>query len=452
MDLNRVLQYRKTTPRPPIERIVKPFEAFIRTETSSGLLLMGCAILALIWANSPFRGLYQNIWDSRITFSVGAFVISKSAFLWINDGLMAIFFFLVGLEIKREVLVGELSEPRQAVLPIAAAAGGMLLPALMYAGFNVGTPGFAGWGIPMATDIAFALGILSLLGNRAPVGLKVFLTAVAIVDDLGAVVVIAVAYTSEIAWGFIGAGMMFWGTLVLANRLGILHPLVYAILSLLMWVAFLKSGVHATIAGIMAAVAIPVKTRINADEFLECGHAYLDAFADAGERGTEVFTNPRQRGSLQALEIACHVAEPPLQRFEHTLHPWVSYGVMPIFALANAGVSLGGDIGSILLEPVTIGVIVGLVIGKQAGIFLFSWMIVRTGLADLPEGVSWRQIYGAGVLAGIGFTMSLFIGGLAFESGPLLDAAKIGILAASAVSGFVGWSVLRKVASTDEAG
>ncbi|MBW1781436.1 MAG: Na+/H+ antiporter NhaA, partial [Deltaproteobacteria bacterium] len=246
----------------------------------------------------------------------------------------------------------------------------------------------------------------------------------------------------EIVWGFIGLGMAFWAVLILCNRLGVRHPLIYALFGTLLWVSFLKSGVHATIAGVMAAMTIPVRTRINAEEFLECGRAYLSEFDRAGERGTTILTNAEQHGSLQALETACHVAEPPLQRFEHTLHPWVSFGVMPIFALANAGVFLGGDIRAVLVNPVTLGVGFGLVLGKQIGIMLFAWAVVRMGLADFPKGVSWRQIYGASWLAGIGFTMSLFIGGLAFGQNPLLDAAKVGVLLASSVSAVIGWSIL----------
>ena len=445
--MRRVIKFRKSTPQPPIERIVEPFDEFFHTESSRGILLIISAIMALIWANSPWRELYQSVWNLRLTFSLSDMALSKPLILWINDGLMAVFFFVAGLEIKREILVGELAALRQALFPIAAALGGMVIPALIYAGFNAGKIGSSGWGIPMATDIAFALGILSLLGNRVSLGLKVFLTAVAIVDDLGAVVVIAVAYTSEIVWGFIGLGMAFWVILILCNRLGVRHPLIYGLFGTLLWVSFLKSGVHATIAGVMAAMTIPVRTRINADEFLECGRTYLAEFERAGQRSANILTNAEQHGSLQALEIACHVAEPPLQRFEHTLHPWVSFGVMPIFALANAGVFLGGDIGAVLVNPVTMGVGLGLVVGKQIGIMLFAWAVVRMGLADVPKGVSWRQIYGASWLGGIGFTMSLFIGSLAFGQDPLLDAAKVGVLIASSVSAIVGWYILARPAS-----
>jgi len=445
--MHRVIRFRKTTPPPPIERIIEPFDEFFQTESSRGVLLIFSALLALVWANSPWQGLYHAVWDLELGVNLGGSAFSKPLLLWINDGLMALFFFVVGLEIKREILVGELTAPRQAVFPIAAALGGMLIPALIYAGFNMGKAGLGGWGIPMATDIAFALGILSLLGKRAPLSLKVFLTAVAIADDLGAVVVIAVAYTSNISWGFIGVGLVFWAVLILCNRLGVRHPLAYALFGILLWASFLKSGVHATIAGVMAAMAIPARTPINADEFLECGRAYLMEFERAGEHGFDILTNAEQHGSLQALETACHAAEPPLQRFEHTLHPWVSFGIMPIFALANAGVFLGGDIGAVLLNPVTVGVGIGLILGKQIGIMLFAWMVVHMGLADFPKGVSWRQIYGASWLGGIGFTMSLFIGGLAFDQGPLLDAAKIGILIASAVSAGAGWLILARSTS-----
>ena len=446
--MHRIIQFRKSTPQPRIERIVEPFDAFFHTESSRGILLIIAAMAALIWANSPWRALYHGIWNLPLTFSLGHVALSKPLLLWINDGLMAVFFFVVGLEIKREILVGELAELKKAMFPISAALGGMVVPALIYAGFNSGKIGSSGWGIPMATDIAFALGILSLLGNRASLGLKVFLTAVAIVDDLGAVVVIAVAYTSDIVWEFIGLGMACWAALILCNRLGVRQPLIYALFGALLWVLFLKSGIHATVAGVMAAVTIPVRTPINADEFLECGRTYLAEFERAGERGANILTNAERHGSLQALEKACHVAEPPLQRLEHALHPWVSFGVMPVFALANAGVFLGGDIGAVLLNPVTLGVGCGLILGKQIGIMLFAWAVVRMGLTDFPRGVRWGQIYGASWLCGIGFTMSLFIGSLAFGQDPRLDAAKVGVLIASAFSAVIGWSILTKSTSS----
>ena len=426
-------------------QVLLPFQEFVRTEASSGILLIICTVAALIWANSPWADSYTSLWQTKLTVDLGGFGLSKSLLLWINDGLMAVFFFVVGLEIKREVLAGELSSPRQAALPIVAALGGMLLPAAIYALLNAGKEGAAGWGIPMATDIAFALGVLSLLGTRAPLSLKVFLTAVAIVDDIGAVLVIALFYTSQIAWGALAVGGGFLLALIIVNRLAVRKPLIYALLGIGLWVAFLKSGVHATVAGVLLSLTIPARTRINADQFLERGRELVGRFERAGACGESILTNRRQRGVLQALENAVHEAETPLQRLEHALHPWVTYAIMPVFALANAGVSLRGDTLGALTHPVTLGVAAGLVLGKQLGIFLAARLVVALKIADRPTGVTWQHIYGAGWLAGIGFTMSLFIAGLAFGEGAVLTQAKVGILAASIVAGGVGWLLLRRL-------
>jgi len=426
-------------------QVLLPFQEFVRTEASSGILLIVCTVVALIWANSPWSDSYTNLWQTKLTVDLGGFGLSKSLLLWINDGLMAVFFFVVGLEIKREILSGELSSPRQAALPIAAALGGMLLPAVIYAALNAGGEGSAGWGIPMATDIAFALGVLALLGKRVPLSLKVFLTAVAIVDDIGAVLVIALFYTSQIAWGALAVGGVFLLALIIANRLAIRKPLIYTLLGIGLWVAFLKSGVHATVAGVLLAMTIPARTRINADQFLERGRDLVERFERAGVCGESVLTNRRQRGVLQALENAVQQAETPLQRLEHALHPWVTYAIMPIFALANAGVFLRGDLLSSFTHPVTLGVIAGLVLGKQLGVFLAAWLVVFLGIATRPADITWRHIYGAGWLAGIGFTMSLFVAGLAFGDSAVLTQAKVGILVASLVAGGIGWLLLRRL-------
>jgi NhaA family Na+:H+ antiporter len=379
----------------------------------------------------------------KLTIGAGSFELSKSLLLWINDGLMAVFFFVVGLEIKREILVGELATPRKALLPIAAAVGGMAFPALIYLAFNAGQPGEVGWGMPMATDIAFALGVLALLGNRAPLSLKIFLTALAIVDDIGAVMVIALFYTAEITWASLAiAGVLLLASF-LANRAGVRHPLVYALLGIGLWVAVLKSGLHATVAGVLLAMTIPPRSFIDADDFLAKSRSLLEEFERSGKIGASILTNKEQRAAVQALELACQQIESPLQRLEHALHPWVAYAIMPLFAFANAGVSLGKDLPQALSHPVAWGVIAGLVIGKQLGITLAVWILIKTNLATRPVGVTWRQIYGAGWLAGIGFTMSLFVGSLAFGDNGLLSIAKIGILAASLISGIVGWAILR---------
>ena len=433
--------------QPPVERIVRPFQDFAHKQSSGGILLIAATMVALAWANSPWSESYAALWHTKLTVGIGDFSISKDLTHWINDGLMAIFFLVVGLEIKREVLVGELSSVRDAALPVAAALGGAVVPGLIYLAINAGTEGSVGWGIPMATDIAFALGVLALLGERAPVALKVFLTALAIVDDIVAVLVIAFFYTSEISWGALGAGGAFLAGLVVANLLGVGRTLVYAVLGLGLWICFLLSGVHATIAGVLLALTVPASSFINPAAFLKRSRYVLDRFEQAGEKGEHVLANEERQAALHALNHAAYKLEPPLHELENTLHPWVVFAIMPIFALANAGVSLGGDIADALSSTVALGIVVGLVVGKQLGITLFAWLAVRSGISELPEDINWRHVYGAGWLAGIGFTMSLFITDLAFSDGSLVEAAKLGILVASVIAGVVGWVILRGASS-----
>ncbi|HEY5730031.1 MAG TPA: Na+/H+ antiporter NhaA [Anaerolineales bacterium] len=434
----------KTTGR-PIDRILSPFQVFFHQEASSGILLIIATVIALIWANSPWAESYQSLWHTQVSFQFGVFDLSKDLLHWINDGLMAVFFFVVGLEIKREVMVGELSSPRQAVLPIVAAIGGMVIPAGFYLLFNAGGPAQAGWGIPMATDIAFALGVLSLLGKRVPLSLKIFLTAVAIVDDLGAVLVIALFYTSEIVWVSLLVAAVFLVALIITNRLGIRSPLIYAFLGIGLWVAFLKSGVHATVAGVLLAMTIPVRTRINTEGFFNNVSFFLEDFRTHGKHGESVMTNKTQRSAIMSIEIAAEHAQTPLQRLEHILHPWVSYFIMPVFALANAGVVLKGDIISVFAQPVTLGVMAGLILGKQIGVFTASFLAIKLKWADLPSGMTMRRLYGLAWLTGIGFTMSLFIASLAFSDSEILASAKAGILLASLVSGMVGAVILSRI-------
>jgi Na+:H+ antiporter, NhaA family len=328
--------------QPPVERIVRPFQDFAHKQSSGGILLIAATMVALAWANSPWSESYAALWHTKLTVDIGDFSISKDLTHWINDGIMAIFFLVVGLEIKREVLVGELSSVRDAALPVAAALGGAVVPGLIYLAINAGTEGSVGWGIPMATDIAFALGVLALLGERAPVALKVFLTALAIVDDIVAVLVIAFFYTSEISWGALGAGGAFLAGLVVANLLGVGRTLVYAVLGLGLWLCFLLSGVHATIAGVLLALTVPASSFINPAAFLKRSRYVLDRFEQAGEKGEHVLANEERQAALHALNHAAYKLEPPLHELENTLHPWVVFAIMPIFALANAGVSLGG--------------------------------------------------------------------------------------------------------------
>jgi NhaA family Na+:H+ antiporter len=425
------------------KQILRPFQYFIRKSASGGIFLLICALTALVWANSPWASSSTDLWQTRVSFGFGSFSLAKPLLLWINDGLMAVFFFVVGLEIKREVLIGELSTVRQAALPIAAALGGMIVPAGIYFILNRGTATEGGWSIPMATDIAFALGILALLGDRVPLALKVFLTALAIVDDIGAVLVIALFYTAEISWTSLAIGGVLLVLLMAANSFGIRHPLVYALLGAGLWLAFLKSGVHATAAGVLVAMTIPARSRIDAGEFLYNSRAALEEFEQAGASETDVLTSDEQQAAVQALEDGCEAVATPLQRLEHALHPWVAFAIMPVFALANAGVALGSDFSAALMSSLSVGVMAGLVIGKQVGVTLFAWLAVRSGLAALPDSMTWRQVYGASWLAGIGFTMSLFIASLAFGDSTLLSTAKVGILTASLTAGIGGWIILR---------
>src|ERR687898_67268 len=433
--------------QPPVERIVRPFQDFANKQSSGGILLIAATAVALIWANSPWGESYAALWHTKLSVGVGDFSISKDLTHWINDGLMAVFFFVVGLEIKREVLVGELSSVGNAALPVVAALGGAVVPALIYFAINAGSEGSAGWGIPMAPDIAFALGVLALLGQRAPTTLKVFLTALAIVDDIVAVLVIALFYTSEISWGALGVGAAFLAALIVANLLGVGRTLVYAVLGAGLWLCFLLSGVHATIAGGLLALTIPATSFINPGAFLERSRYVLDRFEKAGEKGENVLSNEEQQAALHALNHAAYKLEPPLHELEHALHPWVAFAIMPIFAVANAGLPLSRGISEALTSPVAFGIVVGLVVGKQLGITLFAWLAVRSGISELPGDINWRHVYGAGWLAGIGFTMSLFITDLAFSDSSLVDAAKLGILVASLTAGVVGWTILRAASS-----
>lgn len=433
----------------PIERIARPFQEFARSGVSGGLLLLACTILALLWANSPWSSSYFALWRTKLTIGIPALTISKPLLLWINDGLMALFFFLVGLEIKRELLVGELASARKAALPIAGAIGGMLLPAAIYAWMNFGTAGARGWGVPMATDIAFALGVLALLGDRISPGLKIFLAALAIADDIGAVLVIAFFYTADISWISLWVAAGFFVALVIFSAAGARHPVLYALLGLGLWVGFLKSGVHATVAGVLAALTIPARARIDADKFVGRTQRIIDEFCRAKNEGEIILTSETQQSAVSALEETCEKVQTPMQRLEHGLLPWVNYFILPLFAFANAGVALGGNVGRDLVTPVALGVIAGLVLGKTVGIWVFARLAVWIGLAELPEHVNWRHISGVAMLGGVGFTMALFIAALAFGDDPLHDVAKIGIIVASLISGAAGYFILRSTPRPD---
>lgn len=442
--LERLEKYRLLARRLIGWQLVKPAQSFFRKEASSSFLLLLAAFVALTWANSPSAAIYHDLWKTKLIIGLGGYQISKSLFHWINDGLMTFFFFIVGLEIKREILVGELASLRKALLPAVAALGGMLVPGIIYLIFNYGTPTAGGWGVPMATDIAFALGAVAAFGRRLPISVRIFLSAFAIADDLGAVFIIALFYTQEIVWHYLIICIISVVALGIANFLWVNWTPLYGLLGLGIWFAVLGSGIHPTVAGIVVAMFIPARGRYNTDYFVKRAEEIMDAFqCEAESCGYSILLNRNHLDAVRELEEACHDVETPLQQLEHTLHPLVAYAVIPLFALANAGLTLEGmDLQEAALHPVTLGTTLGLFIGKPLGIFLFSYLAVKTGLASLPKGMRWSHLMGAGLLGGIGFTMSLFISDLSFASPQLLAYAKMGILLASVLAATVGMAYL----------
>ena len=433
---------------PLIQPIVEPFQRFLHAQPTGGALLLAATVVAMGWANSLWADSYETFWNMTASIAVGSLAFTETLREWINDGLMAMFFFVIGLEIKREILVGELASFRQAALPLSAALGGALLPAMLYVTVNGTGPGTSGWGIPMATDIAFALGILALLGSRVPLALKVFLTALAIADDLMAVLIIVLYYTSTISWGPLAISGVFLVLLIAANVVGLRHWLVYSILGIGgLWVSLLLSGVHATIAGVVAAMTIPSRTRLTGGEFLARGRSLLRQFDEdeVVSPNNPPLANRKRHQIVRRMKTAARDVGTPLQQMEDALHPWVTVVVMPLFALANAGVTLTVDTGAALSNPVALGIMLGLLVGKPVGVVLSCWLATWGGLATFPEGVSWSHVWAVGLLAGIGFTMSLFIAGLAFPTGPLLMSAKVGVLVASTVAGTSGYWVLKHI-------
>ncbi|HXG25332.1 MAG TPA: Na+/H+ antiporter NhaA [Candidatus Binatia bacterium] len=435
-----------TRERPvPADRLLAPFRAFAGTSASSGVVLLAAAAVALVAANSPLAAEWNAFWDTKLAIGLGHAVLSDSLLHWVNDGLMALFFLVVGLEIKRELLVGELSTRRKAALPVVAAVGGAVAPAAIFLALVQGQPAARGWGVPMATDIAFALGILALAGDRIPIGLRIFVAALAIVDDLLAVMVIALFYTAELVIPALVAALVLIGALLVANRLGIRRPVVYGLLGVALWLAVLESGIHATVAGVLLALTIPSTTKLDSDAYVEQAREHIADFEGRTVGGEDASTEEHHH-ALWELEEATERAQAPMLRIEHALQPWVAWLVVPVFALANAGVAIEGDVVATILEPLPLGVILGLVLGKQLGISLGAVAAVRLGLAALPEGVTWRHVYGAALLGGIGFTMSLFIATLAYgEDSAEIRLAKIGVLAASVIAGVAGFLVLRSV-------
>lgn len=419
------------------------FQEFFRTEAAGGALLVACAALALVVANSPWAEAYHRLLAMPLAVSANGHGLSLTAHQWINDGLMAIFFLLVGLEIKREAIAGELASPRQAALPIAGAIGGMVVPALVYALASGGGQAADGWAIPMATDIAFALGVLALVAPGAPAGLKVFLAALAIVDDMGAVAVIALFYTSTIAWQALVFAVAIVGVLISLNALGVRRLTPYLVLGVLLWCFVHESGIHATIAGVVLAFTIPTRTRINAAQYSARARMLLDEFDRTETGDLLVLTSKGQQEAIIGLERASESVTAPLLGLEHALQRFSGFVVMPLFALSNAGVMIGGSAPS----GVATAVALGLIVGKPLGITLAAYGAVRARVGALPQGVTWQALHGCAWLGGIGFTMSLFIGTLAFQGTPLLDSAKVGILAGSVVAGTVG-AILIRLAGT----
>lgn len=425
-----------------------PFVEFIRNSSLSSMLLFLSAFLALIIANSPLHEAMQGILSQKIGFTIGDFSLYKPLILWINDGLMSIFFFVVGLELKREIIAGELSNPKNVVMPILAALGGMFFPAIIFLAINSQGPAetLNGWGIPMATDIAFALGVLYLLGPKVPIQLKVFLTALAIIDDIGAVSVIALFYTSEISIGNLGIGAAILAVMFGANRLGVRNVWLYAVLGIGgLWLAFLLSGVHATIAAVLAAFAIPATRAIDKGKYLNDLRELTRQFesAEKSEKQKYLLT-AEEENIIGGIRQISNQSISPLQRLEHGLHPVVAYVVIPIFALSNAGVVLDGEWLTMLTSPVALGVMVGLMLGKFLGIFGLSMLGLRLGWFKMPDNLTPTMLLGVSFLAAIGFTMSLFINSLAFESEVYMNQAKMGILGASLVSGFLGYFILKR--------
>ncbi|MDQ4089505.1 MAG: Na+/H+ antiporter NhaA [Actinomycetota bacterium] len=414
----------------PGRRLPPSVRRFLDTEASGGILLLIAALVALVWANSPWSASYQSLWHTDLTLTFGRYVLEGDLHHWVNDALMVVFFFVVGLEIKEELVHGKLRDPRTAAMPAFAALGGMVVPALVYVLVTAGGEGSHGWGIPMATDIAFAVGVVALLGSRVPASLKLFLLTLAIVDDIGAIIVIGVFYSSGLQPQFLGVAAAVIIVIYLLNRAGVIGLAPYLVLGAALWLAMYASGVHATIAGVILGLLTPTRS-------------YLPATV-ARDWAADLRDEPSVQ-DLEAMRRMARHAVSPAERIAHILHPWSSFLIVPIFALANAGVAIQADAfdapGAV---AVTGGVMLGLVLGKILGIAGAAWLAARIGVARLPEGANWTMMFGIASVAGIGFTVSLFVAELAFDAGPLQDAAKLGVLAASAVAALIGGIALAR--------
>ncbi len=420
----------------PGRRLPRPVRQFLETEASGGILLLAAALVAFVWANSPWSASYETLWHTEVGLDIGRWSLDGDLHHWVNDALMAVFFFVVGLEIKRELVQGELRNPRTAAMPAIAALGGMVVPAVLFLAVNAGGEGSRGWGIPMATDIAFAIGVVALLGNRVPSSLKLFLLTLAIVDDIGAIIVIGVFYSSGLQPAYLGVAAAIVVAIVLLTRAGVVWMAPYLVLGVALWIVTYASGVHATIAGVVLGLLTPARR--------------LVATSVAREWAADLNDEPSPHDMDAMRRLARHAIS-PAERMAHTLHPWSSFLIVPVFALANAGVKVqAGSFDAPGTTAVAVGVVLGLVVGKTLGIFGAAWLGVRSGMASMPEGATWPMVGAIACVAGIGFTVSLFIAELAFEVGPLQEGAKLGVLAASTLAAVLGgtalWRACRPVA------
>jgi NhaA family Na+:H+ antiporter len=422
-----------------VRKALGPVESFLAIEAASGIVLLATAVIALLWASSPWRELYAALWHTPIGIRLGPWSFERDLHFWINDGLMTVFFFVVGLEIRREMHRGELSELRRALLPVVAALGGMLVPAAIYFGFNRGLPSANGWGVPMATDIAFAVGVLAILGKRVPPALRILLLALAVIDDVGAIVVIAIFYSSSLSWVGFTVGLAGLGGVFALQKLGARSPWLYLAPGMLVWAGAYAAGIHPTIAGVILGLLTPVRVWFGTAAFAAVAERKIDSLRDRDASEHDVLSK------LDDIDRARREAVSPLDRLQHALHVWVAFVIMPLFALANAGVTLGQATLDGAGRPVLVGVVLGLVVGKPIGVIGLPWLASRVGLVRLPKGVGWRHVAVVGLCAGIGFTMALFIAGLAFGDSAVMPAAKLAILGASAIAGVAAIIVGRLV-------
>lgn len=431
--------------RQRVDRFTRPVQQFIATETAGGIVLLIAAVIALIWANSPWDHSYHEILEHHFAVDLGFWSLDRSVHFWINDAAMVIFFFVVGLEIKRETVIGELSDPRRVIVPIMGAVGGMVAPALIFTLLVAGGAGAGGWGIPLATDIAFALGVLAVVGKRVPFGLRVMLLALAIVDDIGGIIVIAIFYTSELALGPLALAGGLLVLAILLRHYGVWYLPVYIALGVVAWGATVSSGIHPTIVGVLLGVLAPWRAWYSEEGFTELARDEIQRFDEASRSHDEEFAHEQKTHALRQLGFLSNRSIAPLDRLEHELQPLVAFVIVPVFAFANAGVSMSvSTLGDALTAPVALGVFFGLLVGKPLGIFIAVWATVRLG-AKLPTGVTWPAVIGMGALGGIGFTVSLLITELSFTDEQLLTDAKLGILFASALAGIIGFLLLRRV-------